>query len=217
MNSQVTRDTEHGGRPTSVDMGRPTGVDVGRPAGVDMGRPAHVMVDGGVFNGMARMSVTDAVPVGQHFDELSVESQAVWSRGAAETQHSVLVDDDFDVCIAGCELNAASAAESAAVIAPAAAAAVVMPQRDVAANGYQCNVSAALEPQPAAAAAAAAVGIPSSMNAEVLLWMYDDCVPSLQPVSASQLPTQLSFVLLYVDDDDSAFFWSALLYDDMVR
>ena len=58
--------------------------------------------------------------------------------------------------------------------------------------------------------------IPAAMEEGVMSWMYDECCPGRRCVTADDLPTQVTFILMYVDPDDSQFFWSAVLHDHMV-
>jgi len=78
-------------------------------------------------------------------------------------------------------------------------------------------ITAAVQPTVAApATTAATVEIPASMKEGTLVLMYGDCCPGMHHTTASEVPNQVSFILLYVDPHDSQFFWAALLYGNKV-
>jgi len=201
----------------------------GRPGSVAVGQPRVVVEESGISAAIAAARMSRPVPeVDKSSDQLSAEPSQSAPLGAVVTP--VLVADEFDICIAGHDLNVPSvskppalSAEMAAVPVPqhdaptgSTLAAVAVPQHDAptgSTSACQPNTSAALQPQVAAEAGAE---IPSSMTEDVMLWMYDDCCPTIQCVSAADLPNELTFILMYVDKDDSSFFWAALLYGGTV-
>ena len=185
----------------------------GRPGSVAVGQPRVVVEESGISAAIAAARMSRPVPdVDKSSDQLSAEPSQSAPLGAVVTP--VLVADEFDICIAGHALNVPSVSKPPALSAEVAA--VPVPQHDAptgSTSACQPNTSAALQPQVAAEAGAE---IPSSMTEDVMLWMYDDCCPTIQCVSAADLPNELTFILMYVDKDDSSFFWAALLYGGTV-
>jgi len=54
------------------------------------------------------------------------------------------------------------------------------------------------------------------MDDDLLSWMYEECCPTLTMPTAADVPHTVSFVLMYVDLQDSRFFWAAVIYDNRV-
>jgi len=232
MTSRNTADADDG-RQSSMKLqdarnGMLTTEHAGQSGGMDVGQP-HVVENSGVLaettpvnaaGGTSRPAL-DQADIGRSPGELSMDPRAVGDApqralsGVVEPRDTVLAGNDFDVCISGYDRNAQLASEPAAVGHQVAA--MPVPRHDAASDSdspKRPNTSAALEP---AAAAVASVEIPAAMGEDIILWMYDDCCPTMQCISAADLPNELVFILMYIDVDDGSFFWAALLYDNMVR
>ena len=212
-----TDESQETGRPSVTPQdtrGQTLTIDHTGQSGVvdveDMVEPAPVNAAVG-----SSRPVLGQAEIGRPSHQLPVEPVALRNPSQSMTTDSFEIRDDseFDVSVAGYDLNVQSATEPAAV-GPRAAVAVL---QDLASSGSiyvnQPNASAAMEP---AAAVVASVEIPAAMDEDILSWMYDDCCPTMQYVRAADLPNELSFVLMYVEVDDATFFWAALLHNDMV-
>ena len=106
---------------------------------------------------------------------------------------------------------------------------------DICINGYQSSIPPSTGPSAAApekpeiplfqknvvpATAAAEnpvenpVEIPAAMDEPVMLLCFHECCPGKQYPTAAEMPPRVTFILLYVDEDDRQFFWAAVLYND---
>jgi len=56
-----------------------------------------------------------------------------------------------------------------------------------------------------------------AIDEDLLSWMYEECCPLVNVSTAADVPRTVVFVLMYVDPNDSRFFWAALIYGNKVR
>jgi len=54
------------------------------------------------------------------------------------------------------------------------------------------------------------------MKEHVLSLMYNDVFPGLRCPTAGEMPSEVTFVLVYVEPEDGRFFWAALSYGNRV-
>jgi len=66
-------------------------------------------------------------------------------------------------------------------------------------------------------AAVASTEMPAAMEDDVLSWMFSEWCPGMQYTTAADLPSTVAFLLMYVDPENSEFFWAAMMYGNKVH
>lgn len=184
---------------------------------------------GGESRLASQHAVAQNSPTSDHLTQSMAQSEAQSASDAPD--RDVLSEAEFDVYVGG-DSRPSSEPTSEPVCDRSQKPPVASPQQhnawsvahntDALTSFRQTDAMATAEIQALADSAChstsvqCSMEIPASMDDAVMMWMYDDCCPSSKSVDVTRLPNEVTFILTFIDPDDSSFFWAAFLHRDLV-